>query len=150
MRTVLRVASAILFAAPAVAATQANGSAPAPQAAKADKADKAAKADKRDQGIPHHFEGITLTDEQKTKIRQLNHEYHTQVTAIRVTSKRKDDVTGLTKPMNEQAKKKLADLETQELATFRALLTPDQQSIFDKNLAAEKADEAAKAAKPER
>ena len=147
MRTVLRVASAILFAAPAVAAAQANGSAPAPQAAKAEKAEK---AEKRNQGIPHHFEGITLTDEQKTKIRQLNHEYHTQVTAIRVTSKRKDDVTGLTKPMNEQAKKKLADLETQELAAFRALLTPDQQAIFDKNLAAEKADEAAKAAKPER
>jgi len=144
MRTVLRVASAILFAAPAVAAAQANGSAPVPQAAKAD------KPDKRDQGVPHHFEGITLTDEQKTKIRQLNHEYHTQVTAIRVTSKRKDDVTGLTKPMNEQTKKKLADLETQELAAFRALLTPDQQSMFDKNLAAERADQAAKAAKPER
>ena len=50
--------------------------------------------------------------------------------------------------MTDQTKKKLADLEVQEMAAFRGVLTPDQQPIFDKNLAKEKADEAANAAKP--
>lgn len=142
MRALFTLASAILLVAPAAVAAQAGAATATPSVAKAD------KADKRDQGIPHHFEGITLTDDQKAKIRQLNHEYHTQMTAVKVTSKKKDDVTGLTKPMTPQAKKKLADLEAQEMAAFRAVLTPEQQAIFDKTLAKEKADEAAKAANP--
>jgi Spy/CpxP family protein refolding chaperone len=139
MRVLFTVATAIAFGAPTVVAAQAGAATAQPQAA---------SAEKRDQGIPHHFDGITLTDEQKTKIRQLNHEYHTQINAVKVTSKKKDDVTGLTKPMPEQARKKLADLESQEMAAFRGVLTPDQQAIFDKNLAKEKADAAANAAKP--
>lgn len=139
MRTLSRLVTAILIATPAIAGAQAS----VPAAAA-----PAAKAEKRDQGIPHHFDGITLTDEQKTKIRQLNHDYHTLMNAIRVPAKKKDEVTGLTKPPTEQTKKKLADLESKEHAEFRALLTPEQQVIFDKNAAREKADEAAKAVKP--
>lgn len=138
MRALFTLATAAVFAAPAIAGAQASVPA-APQAA---------KAEKRDQGIPHHFDGIALTDEQKTKIRQLNHDYHTLMNAIRVPAKKKDEITGLTKPMTEKTKKQLADLETREHAEFRALLTPEQQAIYDKNLAKEKADEAAKAAKP--
>ena len=42
-----------------------------------------------------------------------------------------------------------ADLEEKELAAFRGALTPEQQAAFDKNIAKEKADEAAaKAGKP--
>ena len=139
MRAICRLATAILIAAPVAGRAQASG--PPPVA-------PTAKADKREQGIPHHFEGIALTDEQKTKIRQLNHEFHTQMNAIRVPAKKKDATTGLTKPMTDQTKKKLADLEVQEMAAFRGVLTPDQQPIFDKNLAKEKADEATNAAKP--
>lgn len=104
-----------------------------------------AKAPKREKGIPDHFDGIALTEEQKTKIRSVHHDYHTQMTALKVTTKKKDN-DGQTVPMTAKVKKQLAELETKEMAEFRALLTPDQQGAFDKNLAKEKDDDARKAA----
>ncbi len=104
-----------------------------------------AKAPKREKGIPDHFDGITLTEEQKAKIRSLHHDYHTQMTALKVTTKKKDN-DGRTLPMTANVKKQMAELETKEMAEFRALLTPDQQGAFDKNLAKEKEEDARKAA----
>ena len=104
-----------------------------------------AKAPKREKGIPDHFDGITLTEEQKTSIRSLHHDFHTQMTALKVTSKQKDN-DGRTVPMTDKVKKQLADLEAKEMAAFRAILTPDQQGAFDKHLAKEKEEEAKKAA----
>ena len=104
-----------------------------------------AKSVKRDKGIPEHFNGITLTEEQKTKIRSVHNDYHTQMTALKVTTKKKDP-DGRTVPMTDKVKKQMADLETKEMAEFRALLTPDQQGAFDKNLAKEKEEDAKKAA----
>ena len=120
--------------APLVAA-QAGPSAPAQDA----------KATKRDKGIPELFDGITLTDEQKTKVRTLHHDYHTQMTALKVTNKKKDN-DGKTLPVTEKVKKQIADLETKEHAELRAVLTPEQTAAFDKNLAKEKAEEAKAAA----
>ena len=103
-----------------------------------------AKAPKRDKGIPEHFNGIALTDSQKVKVRELYHLYHTQMTQIRVTTKKKND-DGQNVPMPPKIKKQLDDLETKEMAEFRALLTANQTAIFDKNIAKEKADEAKRA-----
>ena len=136
-------ASALLAAAALIAPlplhSQATSVAPAAQEA------KAPKAAKRDKGIPEHFDGIALPEEQKTKIRELHHLYHTQMTQLKVTTKKKND-DGQTVPMTPKVKKQLDDLESKEMAEFRALLTPDQVATFEKNLAKEKADEAKKAA----
>lgn len=135
MRAFVRAfAVAAAFAAPLVAGAQ------APVASVAQEA----KGAKRDKGIPEHFDGIALTDDQKTKIRELHHLYHTQMTQVKVTTKKKND-EGQTIPMTPKVKKQLDDLEAKEMSEFRALLNPEQAVIFDKNLAKEKADAAKKA-----
>lgn len=137
VRAVALVAAAALSA-PVTAGAQAPVlAAQAPEA-------KAAKAPKREKGIPEHFDGIALTDEQKTKIRELHHLYHTQMTQVKVTTKKKND-EGQTVPMSPKVKKQLDDLEAKEMAEFRAVLSAEQVVLFDKNLAKEKADEAKKA-----
>ena len=137
VRAVALVAAAALSA-PVTAGAQAPVlAAQAPEA-------KAAKAPKREKGIPEHFDGIALTDEQKTKIRELHHLYHTQMTQVKVTTKKKND-EGQTVPMSPKVKKQLDDLEAKEMAEFRAVLSAEQVVLFDKNLAKEKADAAKKA-----
>ncbi len=131
----------VLAALALVAASATQGSAQSGPSASAQEA----KAPKREKGIPDHFDGITLTEEQKTKIRALHHEYHSQMTAIKVTTKTKDN-DGKTMPATDKVKKQLAAIETKEHAEFRALLTPEQAAIFDKNAAKEKEDEAKAAA----
>ena len=128
--------AAVALIAPLPVLAQGPAAAPAAQEA---------KQAKRDKGIPELFDGITLTEEQKTKVREMHHLYHTQMTQIRVTTKKKND-DGQTAPMTPKVKKQLDDLEAKEHAEFRALLAPEQAAIFDKNLAKEKADEAKKAA----
>lgn len=124
----------------AQSAVAAPAAAPAAQAPEA----KAAKGPKRDQGIPEHFDGIALTDEQKTKIRELHHLYHTQMTQIKVTSKKKNE-EGHTLPMSPKVMKQLDDLEAREMTEFRTVLNPEQVALFEKNLAKEKAEAAKKA-----
>ena len=136
MRAFVRVVpmlALLAVASPIVAGAQA--AAPAPQA----------KSPKAEQGIPEHFSGIALTDEQKTRIRELHHLYHTQMTQIRVTSKKKDEA-GQTVPMTAKVKKQLDDLEAKEHAEFRGLLNAEQQVIFDKNVEQEKVEAAKRAA----
>ncbi len=136
MRPFVVVAALALVAASApLVAAQSGPSAPAQEA----------KAGKRDKGIPELFSGITLSDEQKTKVRTLHHDYHTQKTALKVTNKKKNN-DGKTMPMTDKVKKQIADLETKEHAELRAVLSADQTAAFDKNLAKELADEAKAAA----
>jgi Spy/CpxP family protein refolding chaperone len=132
MRPIVVLAALALVAASAPRLVAQSGpSAPAQEA----------KAGKRDKGIPELFDGITLTEEQKTKIRSLHHDYHTQMTALKVTNKKKNN-DGKTLPLPDKVKKQIADLETKEHAELRAVLTPDQTATFDKNLAKEMAEEA--------
>lgn len=135
MRSFVVLAALTLSAAPnSLARAQAPAAAAATEA----------KAPKRDKGIPELFAGVTLTEEQKTKVRQLHADYHTQMTALKVTTKKKDN-DGKTLPQTDKVKKQMADLEAKEHGEFRALLTPEQAATFDKNIAKEK-EEAAKAA----
>ena len=135
MRLSVVLAAMLTWAAAASALAAQAASAPAQEA----------KAMKRDKGIPEHFEGIALSDEQKAKVRSAHNDFHTQMTAVKVTNKKKDN-DGKTMPMTDKVKKQLAELESKEMAAFRAILTPEQVGSFDKNLAKEKEAEAAKAA----
>ncbi len=132
---VVLAALALLATSAPLVAAQASPSAPSQEA----------KAGKRDKGIPELFDGITLSDEQKSKVRALHHDYHTQMTAVKVTNKKRDK-DGKSLPMTESVKKQIADLETKEHAALRAVLSADQTAAFDKNLAKEMADEAKAAA----
>jgi Spy/CpxP family protein refolding chaperone len=141
----VRVVAALALSAAAAPALPALAAAAAASAASttALAASTAAQAGKREKGIPELFDGITLTAEQKEKIRSIHADYHNQMTGIKVTTKKRDN-DGKPLPPTDKVKKQLADLEDKEHAALRAVLTPDQFATFDKNLAKEK-EEMAKA-----
>ena len=142
MRSLVRAVAMVTVAA-LVSPLTAGAQAPAAPALQAQDA-KMAKGPKRDQGIPEHFDGVALTDEQKTKVRELHHLYHTQMTQLKVTTKKKNN-EGQTLPVSPKVMKQLDDLEAKEMAEFRAVLNAEQVVLFDKNLAKEKAEAARKA-----
>lgn len=76
------------------------------------------------------LKGITLTDAQKAKVKAIREEYAPKMMEIRKTSQ----TTGM--PPNRA---KMTELQTAQSAEIRALLTADQQVIFDRNAAEMKA-----------
>lgn len=81
--------------------------------------------------------GITLTEEQMAKMAEIRTKYATESQAIR-------DLMATDRP---GAMKKQAELNAKMQPEQRAILTAEQQAMFDKNLAAAKmrADSIAKA-----
>ncbi len=75
---------------------------------------------------------ITLTDAQKDQIKTIREKYMPQQMELR---KQAQAVGG---PPDEATRTKMMDLQTKQAAEIRAILTADQQAIFDKNLAAMK------------
>ncbi len=76
---------------------------------------------------------ITLTDAQKDQIKTIREKYMPQQMELRKAAQ----ATG-TAP-DEATRTKMMDLQTRQAADIRAVLTADQQSIFDKNMADMKA-----------
>ena len=72
---------------------------------------------------------ITLTDAQKDQIKTIREKYLPQLMELR---KQSQAVGG---PPDEATRAKYADLQSKQAADIRAILTADQQPIFDKNLA---------------
>jgi hypothetical protein len=70
------------------------------------------------------LEGITLTDAQKTQQKVIREKYAPQMMQVRKTAQ----TTGT--PPDEA---KMADLRAAQIAELRAILTAEQQVIFDKN-----------------
>ena len=70
--------------------------------------------------------GITLTDAQKAQQKVIREKYAPQMMAIRKTSQ----TTGT--PMDQA---KLNEIRAAQAAELRAILTPEQQVIFDRNRA---------------
>ncbi len=75
--------------------------------------------------------GIELTDEQKAKLADINTRYQPDMMKLRDDMQAGGDRATLMKNMNE--------LRTKMGADIRAVLTVDQQAIFDKNAAEMKA-----------
>lgn len=79
------------------------------------------------------FAGIELTDAQKDQIQKINEKYRAQREALRPADGQMpgspDDAT----------RAKMSDIRTKSHSEYRAVLTADQQLIFDKNLADMKA-----------
>ncbi len=70
--------------------------------------------------------GITLTEAQKAQQKVIREKYAPQMMAIRKTSQ----TTGT--PMDQA---KLSEIRAAQAAELRAILTADQQVIFDRNMA---------------
>jgi Spy/CpxP family protein refolding chaperone len=73
---------------------------------------------------------ITLTDAQKAQIKTIREKYLPQQMELRKATQ----ATG--KPADEATYSKMMDLQEKQAAEIRAVLTPDQQSVFDQNLKA--------------
>ena len=75
---------------------------------------------------------ITLTDAQKAQIKTIRDKYVPQQMELRKAAQ----ATG---SMDDATRAKMTDLQTKQAAEIRAILTADQQTQFDKNLAEMKA-----------
>ena len=75
---------------------------------------------------------INLTDAQKDQVKTIREKYLPQLVEIR---KQSQAVGG---PPDEATRAKVMDLQNKQAAEIRAILTADQQAVFDKNLAAMK------------
>jgi Spy/CpxP family protein refolding chaperone len=76
---------------------------------------------------------ITLTDAQKEQAKTIREKYLPQLMEIRKSVQ----ATGA--PPDDATRAKMTDLQTKQTAELRAILTADQQLVFDKNLADMKA-----------
>jgi Spy/CpxP family protein refolding chaperone len=71
---------------------------------------------------------ITLTDAQKAQIKSIREKYLPQQMELRKAAQ----ATG--GPPDGATRAKVMDLQEKQAAEIRAVLTPDQQKIFDQNL----------------
>jgi Spy/CpxP family protein refolding chaperone len=72
---------------------------------------------------------ITLTDAQKAQIKTIREKYMPQQVELR------KQVQAAGGPPDEATRAKMMDLQTKQTAEIRAILTADQQTVFDKNVA---------------
>ena len=79
---------------------------------------------------------ITLTESQKEQIKVIREKYAPKQLELRKAVQ----VTGV--PADDATRAKMAELQNQQAAEIRVILTADQQAIFDRNLAEMKAHSA--------
>ena len=77
------------------------------------------------------LDGIELTDAQKMKLEEIQRRYQPEMAALRTEFQSGGD--------RAELMKKSATLRDRSSAEIRAILTPDQQSVFDKHTAEMKA-----------
>ena len=82
-------------------------------------------------GFNRSLNGIELTDAQKTKIAEINAKYQPELQAVRESMQGGGD--------RAEAMKKMQEINDKRNPEIRAVLTADQQVIYDKNLAEQKA-----------
>jgi len=75
------------------------------------------------------FAGIDLTDAQKDQIAKIGDKYRAEREALRPAG---GQMQG---PPDDATRAKMNDLRTRSNADYRAVLTADQQKVFDKNIA---------------
>ena len=76
--------------------------------------------------------GIELTDAQKVKLDEIQKKYQPEMMSLRNEMMNGGDRA-------EALMKKASDLREKSAKDIRAILTPDQQVVFDKNLAEQRA-----------
>jgi Spy/CpxP family protein refolding chaperone len=86
------------------------------------------------------FEGITLTDAQQAEIQKIRDKYRAEREALRPKGGpeggRPDGGQGGGRPqLDDATRAKMDAIRTKLQSEYRAILTPAQQAIFDKNVA---------------
>ena len=81
-------------------------------------------------GFNRSLSGIELTEAQKAKVAEIQAKYQPEMQAIRESMQGGDRAAGMAK---------MQALNEKRNPEIRAVLTPEQQAIFDKNLAEQKA-----------
>ena len=76
---------------------------------------------------------INLTDAQKAQVKTIRDKYVPQLQELRKS------VQATGGPPDEATRTKMMDIQTKQTTEIRAILTADQQTTFDKNLAEMKA-----------
>jgi len=79
-------------------------------------------------GMAMLFEGITLTDAQQKQVQDIGEKYRAQQRELMPNGMQGG-------PPDDATRAKLDDIRTKQNAEIRAVLTADQQTIFDKNVA---------------
>ena len=82
-------------------------------------------------GRNSQLNGIELTDAQKVKLDEIQKKYQPEMTALRNDMMNGGD--------RAEQMKKITALREKSAKDIRAILTPDQQVVFDKNMAEQKA-----------
>jgi Spy/CpxP family protein refolding chaperone len=82
-------------------------------------------------GFNRTLNGIELTDVQKAKVAEIQAKYQPEMQAIRESMQGGGD--------RAEAFKKMSELRDKMSPEIRAVLTPAQQAIYDKNVAEQKA-----------
>jgi len=122
----LSIASVAFLAVASVAGAQAPQGGP-PQGGAGGAQGRAARMTQR------LFTGIDLTDAQKAQIAKIGEKYQAEREALRPAG---GEQAG---PPDSTTRGKMDDIRTKSNAEYRAVLTTDQQAIFDKNVADMKA-----------
>jgi len=112
---------ALLAGSAAVASAQAAGAAPEQQG----------QRQGGGRGFNRTLTGIELTDAQKAKFAEITAKYQPEMQAIRESFQNGGD--------RAEGMKKMQSLRDKMTPEVRAILTPEQQAIYDKNLAEQKA-----------
>ena len=112
---------ALLAGSPAIAGAQAPAGAPQQQGGPGGGG----------RGFNRTLNGIELTDAQKAKVAEIQAKYQPELQAIRESMQGGGD--------RAEAMTKMQAINDKRNPEIRAVLTPDQQVIFDKNLAEQKA-----------
>ncbi|HUQ20645.1 MAG TPA: Spy/CpxP family protein refolding chaperone [Gemmatimonadaceae bacterium] len=85
------------------------------------------------------FQGIDLTDAQKDQIQKIKDKYRAEREALRPKGDAGARPDGGRPQIDDATRQKMDAIRTKSNAEFRAVLTPAQQTIFDKNIADMKA-----------
>jgi Spy/CpxP family protein refolding chaperone len=78
-------------------------------------------------GRPDPLRNITLSDAQRAQVDSIRARYRTQLDSLRNSS----SSDGRRDP---DARRRFREIMDQQFADIRAVLTPDQQTVFDQNL----------------
>lgn len=119
----LAVAGIALCAGASVATAQGTPPANAPQGPQG-----GAREGGRGRGMQMLFEGITLTEAQQKQVQDVSEKYRGEMRALMPNGFQGG-------PPDDATREKMDALRTRQNAEIRAILTADQQTIFDKNLA---------------
>jgi Spy/CpxP family protein refolding chaperone len=81
----------------------------------------------RGRGMQMLFEGITLTDAQQKQVQDISEKYRGEMRALMPNGMQGG-------PPDDATRTKMDDIRTKQQAEIRAILTADQQTLFDKNV----------------